>query len=104
LGYSNSAFNPIIYSIFNTEFRDAFRRILTAHGGPCSCGGYTNVSLRGTASHGEAKTRKSDSSLTHKQNGKKDYHSPRSSIGSIRQIRINSTDKVILDSEQISAI
>lgn len=29
LGYSNSAFNPIIYSIFNTEFRDAFKRILT---------------------------------------------------------------------------
>ncbi|XP_055616928.1 dopamine receptor 1 isoform X2 [Toxorhynchites rutilus septentrionalis] len=29
LGYSNSAFNPIIYSIFNTEFRAAFKRILT---------------------------------------------------------------------------
>ncbi|XP_015126281.1 dopamine receptor 1 isoform X1 [Diachasma alloeum] len=29
LGYSNSAFNPIIYSIFNTEFRQAFKRILT---------------------------------------------------------------------------
>ncbi|XP_012542025.1 dopamine receptor 1 isoform X2 [Monomorium pharaonis] len=29
LGYSNSAFNPIIYSIFNTEFREAFKRILT---------------------------------------------------------------------------
>ena len=29
LGYSNSAFNPIIYSIFNLEFRLAFRRILT---------------------------------------------------------------------------
>ncbi|XP_067625935.1 dopamine receptor 1 isoform X2 [Eurosta solidaginis] len=29
LGYSNSAFNPIIYSIFNKEFRDAFKRILT---------------------------------------------------------------------------
>lgn len=28
LGYSNSAFNPIIYSIFNTEFRKAFKRIL----------------------------------------------------------------------------
>lgn len=31
LGYSNSAFNPIIYSIFNTEFREAFKRILTTH-------------------------------------------------------------------------
>ncbi|KAI5694262.1 hypothetical protein M8J75_013763 [Diaphorina citri] len=28
LGYSNSAFNPIIYSIYNKEFRDAFKRIL----------------------------------------------------------------------------
>ncbi|KAF4532594.1 hypothetical protein B566_EDAN013372 [Ephemera danica] len=40
LGYSNSAFNPVIYSIFNTEFREAFRRILTAHARPlcCCCG------------------------------------------------------------------
>ncbi|KAG5675264.1 hypothetical protein PVAND_005179 [Polypedilum vanderplanki] len=30
LGYSNSSFNPIIYSIFNKEFRDAFKRILTS--------------------------------------------------------------------------
>lgn len=28
LGYFNSTMNPIIYSIFNTEFRDAFKRIL----------------------------------------------------------------------------
>lgn len=28
LGYVNSCLNPIIYSIFNQEFRDAFRRIL----------------------------------------------------------------------------
>lgn len=28
LGYSNSAFNPIIYSIFNSQFREGFRRIL----------------------------------------------------------------------------
>nr|KAG5698038.1 hypothetical protein BaRGS_016686 [Batillaria attramentaria] len=27
-GYVNSCLNPIIYSIFNTEFREAFRRIL----------------------------------------------------------------------------
>ncbi|OQR76959.1 dopamine receptor 1-like, partial [Tropilaelaps mercedesae] len=31
LGYFNSALNPIIYSIFNTEFRDAFRKIITTH-------------------------------------------------------------------------
>ncbi|EFX86123.1 hypothetical protein DAPPUDRAFT_23898, partial [Daphnia pulex] len=30
LGYSNSAFNPIIYSIFNLDFRLAFQKILTA--------------------------------------------------------------------------
>lgn len=28
LGYANSSLNPIIYSIFNSEFRNAFRRIL----------------------------------------------------------------------------
>lgn len=33
LGYVNSCLNPIIYSIFNKEFRDAFRRILC----PKSC-------------------------------------------------------------------
>lgn len=37
LGYSNSAFNPIIYSIFNTEFREAFKKILTSKYPPC-CG------------------------------------------------------------------
>lgn len=34
-GYSNSAFNPIIYSIFNTEFREAFKRILTTKAAFC---------------------------------------------------------------------
>src|SRR5687768_15716854 len=28
LGYFNSAMNPVIYSIFNSEFRHAFQRIL----------------------------------------------------------------------------
>uniref|UniRef100_A0A1B0D3C9 G-protein coupled receptors family 1 profile domain-containing protein n=1 Tax=Phlebotomus papatasi TaxID=29031 RepID=A0A1B0D3C9_PHLPP len=37
LGYSNSAFNPIIYSIFNAEFREAFKRILTARNTWCCC-------------------------------------------------------------------
>ena len=35
LGYSNSSFNPVIYSIFNQEFRLAFKRIITT--GPKSC-------------------------------------------------------------------
>ncbi|XP_048486409.1 dopamine receptor 1 [Plutella xylostella] len=41
LGYSNSAFNPIIYSIFNTEFREAFKKILTSRYPPCC--GYQSV-------------------------------------------------------------
>ncbi|XP_076033534.1 dopamine receptor 1-like isoform X2 [Oratosquilla oratoria] len=38
-GYTNSSFNPIIYSIFNQEFREAFTRILTSRcrPGPASC-------------------------------------------------------------------
>ncbi|KAH7639330.1 dopamine receptor 1-like protein [Dermatophagoides farinae] len=31
LGYFNSCLNPAIYSIFNTEFREAFRRILVRY-------------------------------------------------------------------------
>ncbi|BES96905.1 dopamine receptor [Nesidiocoris tenuis] len=94
LGYSNSAFNPIIYSIFNTEFREAFRRILTARYPPCCCRGYSSVVL----SLSDAKPR-----TELKQNGRKDFPTPRSSIGSLRQIRVNSTEKVMFD-EEISAI
>ena len=44
LGYSNSAFNPIIYSIFNTEFRKAFKRILLKRQWPrlVCCGSFQN--------------------------------------------------------------
>lgn len=28
LGYVNSALNPVIYTIFNTEFRNYFRKVL----------------------------------------------------------------------------
>jgi hypothetical protein len=28
LGYANSALNPLIYTVFNREYRKAFRRIL----------------------------------------------------------------------------
>ncbi|KAI8789948.1 dopamine receptor [Biomphalaria glabrata] len=31
LGYANSCLNPIIYTIFNTEFRQAFRKILCCY-------------------------------------------------------------------------
>ncbi|XP_075238312.1 dopamine receptor 1-like isoform X2 [Lycorma delicatula] len=101
LGYSNSAFNPIIYSIFNTEFRDAFRRILTAHYPPCCCGGYSSV----TMALREGRKPPDCAGLkvaTRQQNGRSSI-SPRSSIGSLRQTRVNSTDKVVLD-EETSAI
>lgn len=45
LGYSNSAFNPIIYSIFNTEFRAAFKRILTTKSAFC-CNDDLNLHCR----------------------------------------------------------
>lgn len=31
LGYVNSALNPIIYTIFNAEFRSVFRKSLRLH-------------------------------------------------------------------------
>lgn len=46
LGYSNSAFNPIIYSIFNTEFRAAFKRILTTRNSWCCTQDMGNVHPR----------------------------------------------------------
>lgn len=46
LGYSNSAFNPIIYSIFNTEFREAFKRILTTKNSWCCSQDLGNVHPR----------------------------------------------------------
>ncbi|XP_039279548.1 dopamine receptor 1 [Nilaparvata lugens] len=99
LGYSNSAFNPIIYSIFNTEFREAFRRILTAHYPPCccGCGGYSSVSLalREGRKPQDCATLKANS---RQQNGRSSV-TPRSSIGSLRQTRVNSMDKVVLEEE-----
>ncbi|GLV32704.1 Dopamine 1-like receptor 1 [Carabus blaptoides fortunei] len=108
LGYSNSAFNPIIYSIFNTEFREAFKRILTAHYPEwCKCG-YQSVSLNQTdkfiTDYGTKTV-----IVTAKRNGSfkeysSDHLSPRSSPDSVRQTRINSTDREILEGEEISAI
>lgn len=46
LGYSNSAFNPIIYSIFNAEFREAFKRILTSQNSWCCFHDSVNVHPR----------------------------------------------------------
>lgn len=46
LGYSNSAFNPIIYSIFNKEFRTAFKRILTSSNSICVAHSMSNIHSR----------------------------------------------------------
>ena len=43
LGYSNSVFNPIIYSIFNSQFREAFGRILTKR--CCWKGSYSSTTI-----------------------------------------------------------
>ncbi len=111
LGYSNSAFNPIIYSIFNTEFREAFRRILTAYYPTCCCRGYRNVHSNSSDIIGVRKTRKSDDSMTQQNiikhnGGVKEYNSnsARSSTASLRQGRINSTEKVIIETEETSII
>jgi dopamine receptor D1 len=37
LGYANSSLNPLIYPVFNTEFRAAFRRLLQPLCVSCSC-------------------------------------------------------------------
>lgn len=166
LGYSNSAFNPIIYSIFNTEFRDAFRRILTTHYPAwCFCKGYRTVVRSSDASFRHQRRRKttdgdydygygggggggggfdfvSSASATAvvaattttpvtatsaavaaaatKQNGRSaataaavtpvaSLHSacntsPRSSVASLRQCRINSTEKVVIEAEPTTVV
>ncbi|XP_069702862.1 dopamine receptor 1 [Periplaneta americana] len=126
LGYSNSAFNPIIYSIFNTEFREAFKKILTAHYPSWCCDGkcgYEAVSgrsslggvgkRRSAGDGGEFGSLRNKKGLggTPRHNGScthlKECSSPRSSAGSVgtlRQTRVNSTDKDIVEGEEISAI
>ncbi|XP_035713372.1 dopamine receptor 1 [Folsomia candida] len=125
LGYSNSCFNPVIYSIFNTEFRAAFRRILTSRLPPCckdlgwcpSCRlisccrrcGYQAVAL--------IQRRRSDPEVgsLHQMNGICTFReTPRSSGGSIpgtntrsttpREIRCGSGSGVTMFGEKVSAI
>ncbi|XP_050065228.1 dopamine receptor 1-like isoform X2 [Aphis gossypii] len=148
LGYSNSAFNPIIYSIFNTEFRDAFRRILTTHYPAwCFCKGYRTVVLSSDASfrnqHHQRRRKNTGggcggdfvstasatavvaASTVVKHNGKAAaaaaaqqlqsscgvggnggscvpsvVASPRSSVASLRQSRLNSSEKVIIEADE----
>jgi len=62
LGYVNSTMNPIIYSIFNREFRDAFRRVLADVRRHVSCCGDRDAALGvGRAKYGAVKTRPSAS-------------------------------------------
>lgn len=141
LGYSNSAFNPIIYSIFNTEFRDAFRRILTTHYPDwCFCKGYQTVVLSSDTSvrHHRRKPTAGDfdfvssasatalvtATTVPKQNGRAAAAatttvpmadvpgggnggrttSPRSSVASLRQCRLNSSEKVIIEADEESNV
>lgn len=101
LGYSNSAFNPIIYSIFNTEFREAFKRILTTHYPEwCLCG-YQSVSL---STNDKFVTDYGAKTVIVKRNGSfGEFSSEHLSTESVRQTRVNSTEKDILGDE-ISAI
>lgn len=106
LGYSNSAFNPVIYSIFNTEFREAFKRILTAHYGQCCCEdcGYNSVSRSDIGNRGRRSTDdyfggKNYLETSSKRNGSCSQIRESSSTGSVRQVRVSSTDKgvVVID-------
>lgn len=103
LGYSNSAFNPIIYSIFNTEFREAFKRILTAHYPACCKCGYQSVSLNTNDKFITDYGTKTVIVNARRNGSFGEYSSEHFSTESGRQTRVNSTDKNILG-ENASAI
>lgn len=93
LGYSNSAFNPIIYSIFNTEFREAFKKILTAHYPSwCRCG-YQSVSLNQNDKYITDYGAKTVIVNTKRNGSFGEFSSEHFSTESARQTRLNSTDK-----------
>jgi len=56
LGYVNSTMNPIIYSIFNREFRDAFRRVLADARRRVSCCADRDAAASGAAKYGAVTT------------------------------------------------
>lgn len=103
LGYSNSAFNPIIYSIFNSEFREAFKRILTQHYPSwCLCG-YQSVSLNNTTEkyitdYG-TKTLVVNARKTYSFGSFGEFSSDHMSTESVRQSRLNSTEKDFFDED-----
>lgn len=79
LGYVNSTMNPVIYSIFNREFRDAFRRVLatarrrispccyccSCSSCCCCCGDRDGAAAGGGTKYGAVRTRASAASTAH---------------------------------------
>ena len=66
LGYVNSTMTPVIYSIFNREFREAFRRVLADARRrlaccPCCADRDAATAAVGRAKYGAVKTRPSGS-------------------------------------------
>ncbi|VVD00267.1 unnamed protein product, partial [Leptidea sinapis] len=89
LGYSNSAFNPIIYSIFNTEFREAFKKILTSKY-PLCCG-YKSVRAHTPTRNDNFVTDYGTKTLVVRRSGSLGLSgvdpTPRSSAESVRPLR-----------------
>ncbi|KAL0860926.1 hypothetical protein ABMA27_009458 [Loxostege sticticalis] len=89
LGYSNSAFNPIIYSIFNTEFREAFKKILTSRYPPCC--GYQTVRANTPTRNDNFVTDYGTKTLVVRRSGSLGLSgvdpTPRSSAESVRPLR-----------------
>ncbi|XP_061723174.1 dopamine receptor 1 [Cydia fagiglandana] len=89
LGYSNSAFNPIIYSIFNTEFREAFKKILTSRY-PLCCG-YQSVRANTPTRNENFVTDYGTKTLVVRRSGSLGLSgvdpTPRSSADSVRPLR-----------------
>ncbi|EFA10743.2 dopamine receptor 1 isoform X1 [Tribolium castaneum] len=103
LGYSNSAFNPIIYSIFNTEFREAFKRILTAHYPAwCKCG-YQSVSLNTNDKFVTDYGTKTVIVNARRNGSFGEFSSEHLSTESVHQTRVNSTERDLFG-EGVSAI
>jgi len=90
LGYFNSCLNPIIYSIFNSEFRNAFKRILFPKS--CRCCNRDSRDFRWRGSPKKAKNGASNHN---------DYNSVRQENGS----KVSHDSKhLLVDTEKITAL
>ncbi|XP_052771864.1 dopamine receptor 1-like isoform X1 [Mya arenaria] len=90
LGYFNSCLNPIIYSIFNSEFRNAFKRILFPRTCPCLDRDSRDYRWRGSPK----KTKNGTSTHT-------DYLSTRQENGSKAS---QDSKHLLVDTEKITAL